>query len=409
MHKEELGDTHVRRDRERFEQRLGTIIDGRYRLDRLLGWGKTSAVYEATHRNGFRAALKILHASLRTNADACERLLYEASLANVVTHPAIVRVLDDGITEDGCLYLVLEHLDGQTLESFCARFGGYIDLEVLAPIADVLMSALTAIHECAIVHRSLEPRNVFLTSDGEVKFLGFCTAKSLHAGGPPTVRGTLHETPAFMSPEAARGAREEMGSWTDIWSLGAILFTALSGEHVHIASTESELSTASTGRARSLAAVMPDLDTEIIHVIDRALAFEKDARWPNVRMMHTAFTQAVAAARTRSARWHTLVSRAPVEIVPVEMTPVDTASIDQLKVPIMMTDPPPQTHRRKGHPSRRAQVLAVAAAVAAVIAATVTGRAMRASETRSASAAPPRERAALQAPPSAMPRTPSRR
>ncbi|MDB5218715.1 MAG: Serine/threonine-protein kinase PknB, partial [Myxococcaceae bacterium] len=98
------------------ERRVGTIIGGKWRVDALLGSGSMAAVYAVTHRNGARAALKILHPTLCTDPAVCERFLGEGYLANSVKHSGIVRVLDDGVTDDGCVFLTMDLLEGDTLE-----------------------------------------------------------------------------------------------------------------------------------------------------------------------------------------------------------------------------------------------------------------------------------------------------
>jgi eukaryotic-like serine/threonine-protein kinase len=202
----------VIRDRERYEKRVGTVVDGRWRIDSLLGRGSTAAVYAATHRNGHRATLKILHPALCGEPATIERFLREAGIANAIKHRAIVPIGDDGTTEDGCAYLVLELLDGETLEEIKERDGGRIPLEELAPMADELMSAITAVHAAGIVHRDLKPGNVFITTDKQLKLLDFGTARIFDRAGNSklSVQGLVLGTPSFMAPEQARGIREEV-------------------------------------------------------------------------------------------------------------------------------------------------------------------------------------------------------
>ena len=85
------------------EQRVGQVIAGKWRVDALLGSGSMASVVAVTHRNGARAALKILHPNLCADRSVCERFLGEGYLTNAVKHPGIVRVLDDGVTDDGCV------------------------------------------------------------------------------------------------------------------------------------------------------------------------------------------------------------------------------------------------------------------------------------------------------------------
>ena len=134
--------------------RLGQVLRGKWRLDRLLGIGGMASVYAGTHRNGKQGAVKVLHRELSVDADACGRFLREGYVANRVGHPGAVSVLDDDTAEDGSVFLVMELLEGQTLEARAAACKG----SVLAPpevvfIAQELLSVLAAAHHNGIVHR----------------------------------------------------------------------------------------------------------------------------------------------------------------------------------------------------------------------------------------------------------------
>lgn len=287
------------REREKYEKRVGTVVDARWRVDSLLGWGSTSAVYAATHRNGHRAALKILHQSLCSDPVALQRFMREAGIANAIKHRAIVTINDDGVTDEGCAYLVVELLDGDTLEAMRERAKGRLSVEDLAPIAEELLSAIAAVHAAGVVHRDLKPQNVFITKKGELKLLDFGTARIFDraAGSPLSVQGLVIGTPAFMSPEQARGARSEVDAKSDVWSLGAMMFTLLSGELVHAGKdAHQRLLAAASNAARPLSTVAPSVDDRVAAVIDRALAYSKEDRYPDVRAMRIAFRQAVVAA-----------------------------------------------------------------------------------------------------------------
>ncbi len=301
------------RQRQRYEQRVGTTVDARWRIDALLGCGSTSAVYAATHRNGHRAALKIIHQSLCADAALTQRFLREAGIANAIKHRAIVPIGDDGMTEDGCAYLVLELLEGETLEEMRARSGNRIPLQELAPIADELMSAISAVHTAGIVHRDLKPGNVFITKPGDaksaggapsstrgrLKLLDFGTARIFDREMDSTlsVAGLVMGTPAYMSPEQARGARAEVDAQSDVWSLGAMIFTLLTGEHVHVGKdSHQQLLMAATRPARFVSDADRTIDHRVAAAIDRALAYAKKDRWRDVHSLRVAFRDAVVAS-----------------------------------------------------------------------------------------------------------------
>jgi serine/threonine-protein kinase len=230
---------------------------------------------------------------------ASERFLREAGIANAVKHRAIVPVRDDGMTEDGCAYLVLDLLEGDTLEARREQSEGRLAIEEFAPIAEELMSAIAAVHAAGIVHRDLKPQNVFLTKTGELKLLDFGTARifDVAAGSHLTVQGLVVGTPAFMSPEQARGARAEVDAQSDVWSLGAMMFTVLSGELVHVGrDAHARLLAAAMKPARKLADVAATVDERVAAVVDRALSYAKAERWESVQAMRVAFRGAILAA-----------------------------------------------------------------------------------------------------------------
>ena len=109
---------------QRARARIGTTLNGKYRLDRLLGVGGMASVYAATHRNNKRVAIKVLHPELSVHAGLRTRFLREGYVANAVEHPGAVAVLDDDVAEDGAAFLVMELLEGETLDEACERQGG---------------------------------------------------------------------------------------------------------------------------------------------------------------------------------------------------------------------------------------------------------------------------------------------
>jgi serine/threonine-protein kinase len=306
------------------ERRVNTIIGGKWRVDALLGSGSMAAVYAVTHRNGARAALKILHPTLCTDPAVCERFLGEGYLANSVKHSGIVRVLDDGVTDDGCVFLVMDLLEGETLESLRQQRGGKIPLRETLDLADKLMDVLSAVHAAGIIHRDLKPQNVFVCNDGAVKLLDFGVARVFDRTSQSKLSmfGLVLGTPSFMSPEQALGSRDKVDHRSDIWSLGATLFTSLTGETVHLgANVQAKLLAAATVKARSISMVMPDLPAPIASSIDMALRFKKEDRWQNVDAMRRSF---------REARMQLGLGR-PQSVIPppFDMSLDETTSVDK--------------------------------------------------------------------------------
>ncbi|MBX3203903.1 MAG: protein kinase [Labilithrix sp.] len=264
-------------------------------MDSLLGSGSMAAVYAVTHRNGARAALKILHPTLCTDESVCERFLGEGYLTNSVKHAGIVRVLDDGITDDGCVFLVMDLLEGKTLEAFRQDRGGQIELVEILDISDKLMDVLQAVHAAGIIHRDLKPQNVFVCDDGSVKLLDFGVARVFDSSARSKLSmfGLVLGTPSFMSPEQALGAREKVDHRSDVWSLGATIFTAITGQTVHLGPhVQAKLLAAATVQARSIALVKQDLPAPIAAAIDTSLRFKMEDRWQTVDAFRRAFREA---------------------------------------------------------------------------------------------------------------------
>ena len=305
------------------QARVGTRIRGKWRVDKLLGVGGMGAVYAATHRNGSRVALKILHPQLSMMGDIRARFAREGYVANAVNHPGVVRVLDDDETEDGAAFLVMDLLEGETTDARMRRLGGRVSIEDALLVADGLLDVLAAAHASGIVHRDIKPENVFLTKDGVVKVLDFGIARlravtlgeeldDSNADAPmPHLRtrtGVTIGTPAFMPPEQALGRTDEVDALSDIWAVGATLFSLVSGRIVHDAKTHMEVViAAATAQAKSLGSVAPDVPKSFIDMVDRALAFKKEDRWPSARTMQ----QAIRAARPSVGRTPTAGAHHP--------------------------------------------------------------------------------------------------
>lgn len=275
----------------RAEGAIGKVLRDKWRIDRLLGIGGMASVFAATHRNGKRAAVKILHPEAALAPTVKDRFLREGYLANKVEHPGTVSILDDDVDTDGTVFLVMELLEGETLDARLTRTGGRLAGGELLQIVDQVLDCLAAAHDRGVVHRDLKPGNLFITVSGQVKILDFGIAQLAEAGKTRT-GGTGAQTlgtPGFMPPEQARGRWEEVDAQSDLWAIGAVMFVAVSGKHVHEAPTVNEqLLAAMTEPAEPIRKVAPDTPEQLAQLIDRALSFSKEDRWPTASAMREA-------------------------------------------------------------------------------------------------------------------------
>jgi serine/threonine-protein kinase len=305
---------------ERAERRIGQLVRDRWRLDAVLGVGGMASVYAATHRNGKRVALKMLHAELSASPEMRQRFIDEGYAANRVEHPGAVSVIDDDVSEDGAVFLVMDLLEGETLEERSADRGLTVD-DVLV-VADAVLDILAAAHDKGIIHRDVKPANIFITRDGNIKLLDFGIAHVMGTGpAHPTLTGAVMGTPAFMPPEQAGGRWEEFDGRTDLWAVGATMFVELCGSPVHEAKTISdELRIAMTQVAPSLGSFARALPKPLVELVDRALAFERANRWPSAREMQAEVRR--VAAVLASDRSLTSIAPSTVSILPGIAVPV---------------------------------------------------------------------------------------
>lgn len=270
---------------QRSEARVGTVLKGKWRLDRVLGVGGMATVYAATHRNQARVAIKMLHPEVAVDAEVTERFLREGYVANSVAHAGTVKVLDDDVDDSGAPFLVMEMLEGETLERRTTR-KGKLELQEIIALGVQILDVLASAHDAGVVHRDLKPENLFLTKQGDLKILDFGIARlrEITPEASRTRAGSLLGTPGFMAPEQARGRWDEVDHRTDLWAVGATLYSMLTGNYVHEAETvQEQLILAATQRVPSIQDVVPDLPTAFAQAVDRALSFDKNERWFSAR------------------------------------------------------------------------------------------------------------------------------
>jgi serine/threonine protein kinase len=301
-------------------RRVGEVFAGKWRIERVLGAGGMATVYAATHTNNQRAvALKVLHPEFTASGDMKKRFLREGFIANRIGHVGAVNILDDGVDDDGNVFLVMELLTGASVADRIRAERGSgpkapparaFDQAEALRIADGVLDVLIAAHAQGILHRDLKPDNVFVTDTGEVKVLDFGIARlrepqsgpSSSDGEAKTRTGVVLGTPQYMPPEQARGRTSLVDERSDLWSVGAIVFAMLTGRHVHEAETPNEaLLKAMTAKATPIGSVLPGVDPKVAAIVDRALAFEQGERYPDARAMQAAVRETLPAVGTGTA------------------------------------------------------------------------------------------------------------
>jgi serine/threonine protein kinase len=258
----------------------GAIIEGRYRLVRAIASGAMGAVYEAEDvRDSTRVALKLLKPDFHQDVAIRRRFRREGSILQALVHPGVVRILDVGQDEGERSYMVMELLRGETLEARVHR-DRQMSVADLRPIALAITEALAAVHAHGVVHGDLKPANVFLPQGAPfpVKLVDFGLSK-IEGLERLTRTGELTGTPAYMAPELLTGASELDGR-VDLYALGVILYEALSGKlpfatNRHPGALMMDIV---TGKATPLAQLRPDLSSDVLGAVARAMAPKRDER-----------------------------------------------------------------------------------------------------------------------------------
>lgn len=302
---------------ERFQ--LGTLLRDKWRLDRLIGRGGMATVYAATHRNGMRGAVKVLHAELARDPEVKNRFLREGYVANAIDHPGVVKVLDDDTTDTGDVFLVMELLEGNPLDVIADQSGGRIPAARVARIAMQVIEILQAAHKAGVIHRDIKPENIFVTKAGTAKLLDFGIARLKMGDLRLTQTTSTMGTPAFMPPEQALAHWDRVDGRSDLFALGASLFNILTGAIVHPGQTPNEvLVNAATKPARPVRSIDPSIPIALSEVVDQALQFDPDDRYANAELMLAALQKALPAIEQASD----MDSRPPQLATPHALGPV---------------------------------------------------------------------------------------
>lgn len=280
---------------------LGQVLKGTYRIEAEMASGGMGAVLRATQLPiGRPVAVKVLLPGLASSQDLVQRFFREGRILSQLSHPNVVTLLDVGNTDTGLLFLVMELLEGATLEQL-VRTRGQLPVQEIVAIFAEACAGVGAAHAQGLVHRDLKPSNVFLARRGDgadaVKVLDFGIAKVLEDNDDPlTKTGTVIGTPGYIAPELLAGsAKADVRS--DIYGLGAILYFMMAGRKPYDGpSSQSVLNRQMSEPPEPLDADALGLPKALVSVALRALAREPEQRYPTCEALLAAVREATGIA-----------------------------------------------------------------------------------------------------------------
>jgi phosphate/phosphite/phosphonate ABC transporter binding protein len=275
------------------------MVGGKYKLGRLIGEGGMGAVYEAEHTGlGVRVAVKLLNEMFTTDPAALARFRREARAAAAIRHGNIVEVTDTGTDDEGVPFIVMELLEGESLSSLLRR-ERVLPAPTAVAVASQILAGLAAAHDKNVIHRDLKPGNIILarTPDGatQVKILDFGISKFNvgNTSADVTATGAVVGTPRFMAPEQAKG-QPDLDGRVDIYAVGVLLYRMVTGRLPFAAKTQDEIiQLILEGRPAPPRQLRPELSPELEKVILRAMAQEREDRYPDARVFFAELMQAM--------------------------------------------------------------------------------------------------------------------
>jgi serine/threonine protein kinase len=286
----------------------GQVLDGRYRIVRRVGLGGTGVVFEARcTRDQSSVAIKTLRPCFVSHLDLGRRLQREAEVSRRVHHPGIVPVLDEGVLHDGTPYLVMPLLAGESLARVLLR-ASVLSVGLVAAIASRVAAILHSAHCAGYVHRDVKPEHVLfdVSPSGELLVylldFGVCSSKDAPSDERQREKGKVFGTPSYVSPEQAAGECE-IDPRADLFSLGVLMFEALSGRLPFSAPSVSKLLVRIIREeAPRLSEAVPGIDPAMDDLVARLLARDPQDRFPSARALARALVPHVGERVLAEAR-----------------------------------------------------------------------------------------------------------
>ena len=276
---------------------VGTLLNGRYRLDAQIGVGGMSRVFRAFDTLLERpVAIKLMHREVASHSEQLERFRREARAVAQLNHPHIVTVIDAG-EDEGTPYIVFEYIEGETLKERIRRVGR-LPIPEAAAYAIEIARALDAAHARAIVHRDVKPQNILIDAEGTAKITDFGIARTLTEEGL-TADGRVLGTTDYVSPEQALG--QPVTGQSDLYSLGIVLYEMLTGEVPYKA--ENQVAVAMKHVREEVPDVQlrrPDASAALASVVDHATDKELGRRYRDADAFVSDLEEALAIETARA-------------------------------------------------------------------------------------------------------------
>jgi len=268
---------------------LGTTLADRYELVAEVARGAMGDVFEALDRvEGSKVAVKVLRAEYLADESMRRRFRREGAVLKALDHPAVVRLLELGIEDDGLVFLVTEYVDGETLAERLSK--GALSIGEADALVDALCDGLGAVHRHGVLHGDLKPANVIWPREGGPRLVDFGASKILGLDRL-TATGEISGTPAYMAPEVLTG-KADVDQRIDVYGLGVVLYEALSAtppfQDSHVGRLMMKIDAGDTLPIDAVA----DVPNAIARVVDRAMHRHQDDRYTDMMELKTAWRRA---------------------------------------------------------------------------------------------------------------------